>query len=80
MGEEHEAGVRKVAFAHYQVNGALMAAAGPAGEVPALPPRPPRRGGHRRGDRRPASVVWQQGANRMHSARALLAHLLGSIG
>ena len=80
MGEEHEADVRRIAFAHYQVNGALMAAAGPQARF--LHCLPAHRGEEVSAEviDGPASVVWQQGANRMHSARALFALLLGSIG
>jgi len=80
MGEEHEAGVRKIAFAHYQVNAALMAAAGPQAKF--LHCLPAHRGEEVAAEviDGPASVVWQQGTNRMHAARALIAHLLGSIG
>ncbi len=80
MGDEHEASVRKIAFAPYQVNAALMAAAGPQAKF--LHCLPAHRGEEVSAEviDGPASVVWQQGANRMDSARALLALLLGSIG
>ncbi|MGZ8733634.1 MAG: ornithine carbamoyltransferase [Acidimicrobiia bacterium] len=79
MGEEHEAGVRRVAFAHYQVSGALMTAAGPQAKF--LHCLPAHRGEEVAAEviDGPASVVWQQGTNRMHAARALFALLLGSI-
>ena len=80
MGEEHEAGIRRVAFAHHQVNRALMAAAGSQARF--LHCLPAHRGEEVTAEviDGPASVVWEQGANRMHSARALIALLLGSIG
>ena len=54
MGDEHEADVRREAFAGWQVDAELMAVAGPGRVLPALPARPPGRGGQRRGARRPA--------------------------
>ncbi len=52
MGDEHEAEVRREAFAGWQVDTDLMAIAGPGRVLPALPAGPPRRGGQRRGARR----------------------------
>ncbi len=80
MGAEQEAGARQVAFAPYQVNAALMAAAGSQAKF--LHCLPAHRGEEVTAEviDGPASVVWQQGANRMDSARALIAFLLGSIG
>ena len=49
MGQEDEADARRAAFAGFTVDDALMAAAAPGRRVPALPARPPGRGGHRRG-------------------------------
>ena len=51
MGEEGEAEDRKVIFAPYQVNRALMALAAPDAHLHALPARASRRGGDRRGHR-----------------------------
>ncbi|MFM7271878.1 MAG: ornithine carbamoyltransferase [Actinomycetes bacterium] len=76
MGDESEAEDRRVAFEHWRVDDALMAAAGP--DAWFLHCLPAHRGeevtasvidGHR-------SAVWQQAANRMHSARALFALVL----
>ena len=76
MGEEAEADERRVAFAHWQVDDALMAAAAPdAWFLHCLPAH--------RGEEvtaavidGPRSAVWRQAANRMHSARALFALVL----
>ena len=77
MGEENEAAARKVTFADYQVNRALMAAA-PAGALfmHCLP-------AHREEEvttevfESPASVVFDQAENRLHTEKALLLMLLG---
>ena len=42
MGQEDETAIRRAAFAGYQVDGPLMAAAGEQALVPALPARAPR--------------------------------------
>ncbi len=78
MGQESEAEVRRVAFAPYQVNAALLEAAGP--EVVFLHCLPARRGEEVTDEvlEGPASAVWQQAENRMHSYRALLAELVGT--
>ncbi len=76
MGEEAEAEIRHEAFRGWQVDDALMAAAGPdAHFLHCLPAH--------RGDEvaasvidGPASAVWEQAANRMHAARALFAFLM----
>ena len=76
MGEEAEAEERRVAFEHWRIDDALMAAAGPdAWFLHCLPAH--------RGEEVTASVidgprsaVWRQAANRMHSARALFALVL----
>ncbi len=75
MGEEHEAEAKRAAFAGYIVDGALMDAASP--EAIFLHCLPAHRGeevtaGVIDG---PASLVWEQAANRMHAARALFAML-----
>ena len=54
MGQEAEAEERRDAFAGYQVDEALMEAAGPIGRRDALPAGASRRGDHLRGDGRPA--------------------------
>ena len=77
MGEEAEADSRRMVFAPYQVNGDLMAAAAPdALFMHCLPAH--------RGDEvteevieSPASVVFDQAENRLHTQKALLLMLLG---
>ena len=54
MGQEAEAEERRDAFAGYQVNEALMEAAGPDADRDALPAGPSRRGDHLGGHGRPA--------------------------
>jgi ornithine carbamoyltransferase len=76
MGQEDESAARRKAFAGYTVDDALLAAAEPgACFLHCLPAH--------RGEEvsasvidGPASVVWDQAANRMHAARALLADLV----
>jgi ornithine carbamoyltransferase len=77
MGQEDEAVARRAAFEGYTVDDELMHAAGDdAWFLHCLPAH--------RGEEvtatvidGPRSVVWQQAANRMHAARAVLAHLVG---
>jgi len=71
MGDEHEAGVRREAFAGWQVDAALMEVAGP--DAYFLHCLPAHRGEEVTAEvlEGPASVVWQQAGNRMHVARAL---------
>ncbi|MEX2100755.1 MAG: ornithine carbamoyltransferase [Acidimicrobiia bacterium] len=76
MGQEAETAIRRAAFAGYQVDGALMDAAGEqAWFLHCLPAH--------RGEEvtdevidGARSAVWQQAGNRMDAARAVLAHLL----
>jgi ornithine carbamoyltransferase len=78
MGQEDETAVRRAAFAGFTVDDDLMDAAGEqAWFLHCLPAH--------RGEEvaasvidGPRSVVWQQAANRMHAARAVLAELLGA--
>lgn len=78
MGQEAEATKRKADFADYQVNGALMKAAGPAARfMHCLPAR--------RGEEvtdevmdSPYSVVVEQAGNRMHVQKGVLVWLLGA--
>jgi ornithine carbamoyltransferase len=72
MGDEHEADVRREAFAGWQVDAALMDVAGP--DAYFLHCLPAHRGEEVTDEvlEGPASRVWQQAANREHAARALL--------
>ena len=71
MGDEHEADVRREAFASWQVDAALMEVAGPdACFLHCLPAHSGEEVSAEVIDG-PASRVWQQAANRRHSARAL---------
>lgn len=76
MGDEQEAPARKIAFAGYQVNAELMAAAGPQARF--LHCLPAHRGEEVTAEviDGPASLVWQQSENRMHAARSLISRLV----
>ena len=75
MGQESEASARRAIFAPYQVNAALMSLTAPdAIFMHCLPAH--------RGDEvtdevidSPASVVFEQAENRLHTQKALLAML-----
>ncbi len=77
MGQDAEAAARREVFLPYQIDEALFAKAAPdAWFLHCLPAR--------RGEEMtaavidgPRSAVWRQAENRMHSARAALAWLLG---
>ncbi len=78
MGQEDEAESRLAAFAGFQVDGALMAAAAPHAVVLHCLPA-------HRGEEisaavvdGPQSVVWLQAANRMHAMRGLLSWVCGT--
>lgn len=77
MGQEDQAETREHVFAPYQVNEALMAAAGPdALFMHCLPAHR----GHEVTDAvmdSPVSIVFDQAENRLHAQKALLALLLG---
>jgi ornithine carbamoyltransferase len=75
MGQEREQDVRRAAFAGFQVDAALMAAAGPGAVF--LHCLPAHRGEEVAAEviDGPASLVWAQAENRMHSVRTLLASL-----
>jgi ornithine carbamoyltransferase len=79
MGQESEAEARRAAFGPYQVNGTLMEAARP--EAVFLHCLPAHRGEEVTDEviEGPASAVWQQAENRMHSYRAVLAELMGEM-
>lgn len=78
MGQEAEAAARRAAFEPFRVTTGLMEAAGPdAIFLHCLPAH--------RGDEvvdavidGPSSRVWDQAENRLHTARALVAFLVGS--
>jgi ornithine carbamoyltransferase len=76
MGQENEREARAEAFAGYQVNRDLMVAAGDQAVL--LHCLPAHRGEEVTAEviDGPASLVWQQAANRMHATRALLAELV----
>jgi ornithine carbamoyltransferase len=76
MGQEDERDARRAAFAAYQVDAALMAAA--AEDAWFLHCLPAHRGEEVTVDviDGPRSAVWQQAANRLHATRALLAVLV----
>ena len=77
MGQEDQTEARARIFAAYQVNDALMAAAGPrAVFMHCLPAHR----GHEVTDSvmdSPAAVVFDQAENRLHTQKALLAMLMG---
>jgi ornithine carbamoyltransferase len=75
MGEEHEADHRRQVFAPYQVNAALMAAAAPRAIF--MHCLPAHRGEEVTAEviESPASIVFDQAENRLHTQKALL-HLL----
>jgi ornithine carbamoyltransferase len=79
MGQEEEVEQRRAAFAPYQVNAELMAAAGPGAIF--LHCLPARRGEEVTEEvlDGPASAVWLQAENRMHSYRAVVAELVGEV-
>jgi ornithine carbamoyltransferase len=80
MGEEAEADVRREAFQGWQVDSEIMSTAGPdARFMHCLPAH--------RGEEvtdevidGPASLVWEQAANRMDAKRALFAFLMQETG
>jgi ornithine carbamoyltransferase len=76
MGQEEEAVLRRKVFAPYQANAALLAAA--PDHVVYLHCLPAHRGEEVTDEviDGPASLVWQQAANRMHAIRPLFADLV----
>ncbi len=79
MGQEAEAEERRDAFAGYQVDDALMAAAGP--DAMAMHCLPAHRGEEITSDVMdgPRSLIFDQSENRLHVQKALLVELLGSL-
>jgi ornithine carbamoyltransferase len=77
MGEENEAAQRSVVFAPYQVNRDLMAAA--SDDALFMHCLPAHRGDEVTAEviESPASVVFDQAENRLHTQKALLVMLLG---
>jgi ornithine carbamoyltransferase len=79
MGQEEETAVRRAAFAGFTVDDEMLRCAhADAWFLHCLPAH--------RGEEVAASVidgprsaVWQQAANRMHAARAVIAHLIGPM-
>ena len=78
MGEENETDTRRVIFAPYQVNPALMSRAAP--DALFMHCLPAHRGDEVTADviESPASVVFDQAENRLHPQKALLLMLLAS--
>jgi len=76
MGQEREAEERKLIFAPYQVNAALVARAKPTAIV--MHCLPAHRGEEVTDDviEGPQSVVWDQAENRLHAQKALMEWLL----
>lgn len=77
MGQEAEAAVRRPVFEPYRVDTALLGAAQP--DAIFLHCLPAHRGDEATDDvlDGPQSRIWPQAANRLHSARGLMAWLLG---
>jgi len=78
MGQESEQAQRRRAFAGWTIDRDLMKAAGDGAVF--MHCLPAHRGEEVTAEviDGPASLVWQQAANRMHAARALLVDLLGA--
>ena len=80
MGQEAETEERRDAFARYQVNAKLLAAAGP--EALVMHCLPAHRGEEITSDVMdgPRSLILDQSENRLHVQKALLAEVLGRAG
>jgi ornithine carbamoyltransferase len=76
MGQEEEQAAREKAFAGYQVDADLMAAAAP--DALFMHCLPAHRGEEVAADviDGPQSVVWDEAENRLHAQKALLEFLL----
>ena len=79
MGQEAETEERRDAFATYQVNDALLDAAGP--EALAMHCLPAHRGQEITSAVMdgPRSLIWEQSENRLHVQKGLLVELLGGM-
>jgi ornithine carbamoyltransferase len=77
MGQEAEAEARRDAFAGYQVNDALLDAAGP--DAVAMHCLPAHRGEEITSTVMdgPRSLIWDQSENRLHVQKALLVEVIG---
>jgi ornithine carbamoyltransferase len=77
MGQEVEAEARRDAFAGYQVNDALLDAAGP--DAVAMHCLPAHRGEEITSAVMdgPRSIIWDQSENRLHLQKALLVEVIG---
>jgi ornithine carbamoyltransferase len=80
MGQEAETEARRDAFAGYQVDDALLDAAGP--DVLAMHCLPAHRGEEITSAVMdgPRSLIWEQSENRLHVQKGLLVELLGRSG
>jgi len=78
MGQEAEAEARRDAFAGYQVNDALLDAAGP--DAVAMHCLPAHRGEEITSAVMdgPRSIIWDQSENRLHLQKALLVEVIGA--
>ena len=79
MGQEQEAAARRLVFRPFQVDSALMGAAAPGALF--MHCLPAHRGEEVTADvfESPASVVFDQAENRLHTQKALLLMLLGDV-
>ncbi|MHB8397675.1 MAG: ornithine carbamoyltransferase [Candidatus Limnocylindrales bacterium] len=77
MGHEAETAVRRINFAAYRVDAALMEVAGP--DAVAMHCLPAHRGEEITDAVMdgPRSLIWEQSENRLHAQKGLLAELLG---
>jgi ornithine carbamoyltransferase len=80
MGQEDDAARRRVAFAGYCVDAALISIAAPDAIV--LHCLPAHRGEEITGDvlDGPRSLAWVQAENRLHIGKAILEYVMGAIG